>query len=54
MEFILKHMENKEVPEDHQPMFTKVKSYLIYLVAFYDEVMVLVDNRRPVDNTCLT
>lgn len=53
MEVILKHVENKEVPGDNQHMFTDVKSYLIYLVAFYDEVTVLVDNRRPADNICL-
>uniref|UniRef100_A0A672TM21 Reverse transcriptase domain-containing protein n=1 Tax=Strigops habroptila TaxID=2489341 RepID=A0A672TM21_STRHB len=49
LETVLRHMKNNEVVGDRQDGFTKGKSCLTNLVAFYDGAMELMDRGRAVD-----
>lgn len=48
------HMENKDVViAGNQHGFTKEKSFLTNLMAYYDGATALLDKGRPTDITCL-
>jgi len=49
LETTLRHTENNEVTGDSQHSFTEGKWCLTNLVAFYERVPALVDNRRATD-----
>jgi len=51
LEATLRHLENKEVTGDSQHGFTKSKSCLTNLVAFYNRIAVLLDKERATEVT---
>ncbi|GAB0204608.1 hypothetical protein GRJ2_002926400 [Grus japonensis] len=53
LETMLRHMENREVIGDSQHSFTKGKSCLTNLVAFYNRVTALAAMERATDIICL-
>ncbi|PKU44940.1 hypothetical protein llap_4753 [Limosa lapponica baueri] len=53
LEDILQHMEDGEEVRDSQHGFTKGKSWLINLGAFYDGLAASVDKERATDDICL-
>jgi len=53
MAAILRHMKGRQVIWENQHVFTKDKSCLISLVAFYDDVTLSVDKGRAIEVTYL-
>jgi len=53
LETVLRHAKNKELTGDSQQGFTKDRSCLTNLVAFYNRVAALVNKGRATDIICV-